>query len=233
MRICRRICVWLFVSNCLFFSLLSHCIATTDQQQAVNPAKQKYLPQLEDRQWSFLLYRGNTVKQWLYQLAEFQYTSVGEVLYSAELAYALNKNNLVIKFLHPVLNQIQFAANVAERYSYDDPRRDPVTEFDLYVMARRVNRLWQKYLNTTMAAGTGLSYTSSVPYVEQNHGAAHSSTRFLAFLTFEFTVALPSYPYLQLVGRIHHRSGVYGIFYPFRENPGSNNIGVGIRYYFR
>lgn len=183
------------------------------------------------RQWSFLFYGGVTATQSLHDLIRFNFDSAGEEVYSAELAYALSQENAVSKFFHPLLDQIQFAVNVAERY--DDEASYPVTEFDAYLMVRRTNRLWARYLYTTMAVGEGVSYATSVPYVEQGGITGISSTRFLDFMTFEITFALPSYPYFQVVTRIHHRSGCYGLFYPKDQGPGSNNIGVGFRYYFK
>ncbi|NNK49546.1 MAG: hypothetical protein HKP01_11805 [Gemmatimonadetes bacterium] len=44
------------------------------------------------------------------------------------------------------------------------------------------------------------------------------------------TLALPSLPYLQLVGRIHHRSGAFGLFGDAQES-GSNTVGLGIRWH--
>jgi len=39
---------------------------------------------------------------------------------------------------------------------------------------------------------------------------------------------VPSLPYVQVVGRIHHRSGVFGLFGDARES-GSNTVGLGLR----
>jgi hypothetical protein len=44
----------------------------------------------------------------------------------------------------------------------------------------------------------------------------------------EATFAVPSYPYVQLVGRIHHRSGAFGLFGDAQES-GSNTVGLGFR----
>jgi hypothetical protein len=45
----------------------------------------------------------------------------------------------------------------------------------------------------------------------------------------EATFALPKYPQWQLAYRIHHRSGIYGVF---DTDSGSNTIGLGLRYFF-
>ena len=46
----------------------------------------------------------------------------------------------------------------------------------------------------------------------------------------ELTIASPRYPRLQLVMRIHHRSGAFGLYHA--GNTGSNDLALGIRYLF-
>src|SRR5262245_23564687 len=50
------------------------------------------------------------------------------------------------------------------------------------------------------------------------------------YLLLEATFALPTHPYLQLVVRIHHRSGAHGLYHA--GNTGSNVIGLRIRYLY-
>lgn len=209
----------------LLFGFYSTVFADSLWHTFITPAKK------QPGQWSVMLYRGTTAKDTLGEVLRLNYSGAGETVYSGEFAYALNPQNPVMNFFSFLLDQIQFAGNFAIRHDYADSENQVVPEVDGYLMLRRVNRLWQKYLYTTMAFGGGLSYAFRVPYVEDGI-TGNSSTRLLAFLTFEFTVALPQYPQLQLVGRIHHRSGAFGTFYPFKEKPGSNNVGIGIRYYF-
>jgi len=211
----------------LIFSILLSgiCLAAT-------PTK-KELRQ-EDRQWSVMFYHGNTATQSLAKLLRFQYTTAGEELYSGELAYALAASNPMTRFFNFFfINRIQLAGNVAERHDYKGPDIGDkwVTEFDLYIMGRITRFPWSHYLVTTLAAGEGISYDTHRIYVE-NGITANSSPRFLNFLTLEITLALPEYPYLELVGRLHHRSGCWGLYYPYNQHPGSNNVGIGIRYYF-
>lgn len=47
---------------------------------------------------------------------------------------------------------------------------------------------------------------------------------------FETTAALPMFPYLEAVARIHHRSGVFGLY--GAGNSGSTAIGIGERVRF-
>ena len=84
---------------------------------------------------------------------------------------------------------------------------------------------WDRYLDTSFAAGAGLSYATAVPEIEaQNH--EHTS-QFLGALMFEFAFSLPSVPQWSLVAGIHHRSGAAGLFNDVRS--ASNTWVVGIR----
>jgi hypothetical protein len=101
-------------------------------------------------------------------------------------------------------------------------------EFDFLGYIRWLPFPWDRYLDTSFAAGAGLSYATSVPEIEvQNHG---KSAQFLGALSFEFTFALPSIPQWNLVAGIHHRSGAGGTFSGVRS--ASNGLDIGIRYWF-
>ena len=45
----------------------------------------------------------------------------------------------------------------------------------------------------------------------------------------EATFALPRHPQWQLAYRIHHRSGIFGVY---DTDSGSNTVGLGLRYFF-
>ena len=87
---------------------------------------------------------------------------------------------------------------------------------------------WQKYLVTTIGAGEGLSYDSKVPQAEAQNST--NTQNLLNFLMFEIAFALPSHPNFEVIGRIHHRSGVYGLYTD--GNSGSTAVGVAVRYHF-
>jgi len=101
-------------------------------------------------------------------------------------------------------------------------------EFDFLGYFRWLPFPWDRYLDTSFAAGAGLSYATSVPEVEvENQG---DSAQFLGALSFEFTFALPSIPQWNLVAGIHHRSGAGGTFSGVRS--ASNGLDIGIRFWF-
>ncbi len=206
----------------IFFFVSTCCLAAQQNKQQ------------DDRQWSVLFYHGNTAEESINKVLQFEFTNAHEDLYSAELAYALAKTNPITRWLNYIfINRFQLAANIAARHEHRAPDNKWVGEGDIYFMVRRIHFPWDNYLRTSLAFGEGLSYASNEIYVENNDTAGGSSPRFLDFLTFEFTIALPQYPYLELVGRIHHRSGAWGTFHSFKDHPGSNNVGIGIRYYFK
>lgn len=184
---------------------------------------------LETRPWSIMLYAGNTTKTELGQIIKGQYSSAHETLYSAELAYTLSKENIIRRIFSPLVSTVQLAGNVAYRIEHrSDAPKNP--EGDLYIVFRWTNFPWNNYVTTTLAAAEGISYVAHVPYEETHGVTSDDSRRLLNFLMFEATFAMPSHPEWQLLARIHHRSTAYGVF--GNTNGGSNNIGLGIRYYF-
>lgn len=200
--------------------------AARSATQSPPPPKSSQYP--EDRPWSGMLFVGTTALEQLGTLIRGEYTSAGETLYSAELAYTLHQDNLLRKFLRPMVGAIQVASSI----TYRDEHRNTtgIAEGDVYLVLRWIDWPWDKYITMTFAAAEGISYTSRVPYVEVQDPNATGSSRLLNYLMFEVTFALPAHPEWQLVGRIHHRSTAYGIF--GNTNGGSNTVGLGLRYYF-
>jgi hypothetical protein len=94
----------------------------------------------------------------------------------------------------------------------------------------RWNRvIWDKYVDTSFAAGLGLSWASEIPPVEvENHG---SSEQLLAYILAEMTLSPPKYPQWAGVLRIHHRSSAYGAFADDIQGA-SNSLGIGLKYRF-
>ena len=100
-------------------------------------------------------------------------------------------------------------------------------EYNALVIAR-----WWFSLNNqkdySAAIGGGLSYADEIPEIEALH---HEKTsRLLGYLLFEFTFPLPATQSWQGSVRIHHRSGIYGLFNDVHG--ASNSLGVGVRYQF-
>lgn len=90
---------------------------------------------------------------------------------------------------------------------------------------------WDRHIDTSFAAGAGLSYAFERPDIEENSvGKNHSSPKLLGYLMLEFAFALPDHPQWSFVTRVHHRSGANGLFDGRLD--ASNGIGLGIKYTF-
>lgn len=104
-------------------------------------------------------------------------------------------------------------------------------EFNIVSVFRWKTFPWDKYVDTSFAAGAGLSYALETPEVEEaSVGKDHSSPKFLGYLMFEFSFSLPDEPQWCFVARVHHRSGAGGLFDGRLD--ASNAIGFGIKYIF-
>ena len=101
-------------------------------------------------------------------------------------------------------------------------------EFNALAVSRWLPFPWDEYIDTGLAMGAGLSYATQTPEIEkENH---RDTSQFLAYLMFEAAFSLPEVPQWSVVGRIHHRSGAFGLFNGVRG--ASNAWGAGIRYNF-
>ncbi|ALP51943.1 hypothetical protein Tel_01650 [Candidatus Tenderia electrophaga] len=103
-------------------------------------------------------------------------------------------------------------------------------ELNALVIYRWQRFPWHRVLRTTLALGDGLSYASEVPPLEAASHTNEGATRLLNYILVEMTAAPPQVTDWSLVVRVHHRSGVYGLFDDVEG--GSNVIGVGIKFHF-
>ena len=117
----------------------------------------------------------------------------------------------------------------------DDPpsAKQDHTEFNALFALRWLRFPWDHIVDTSLAVGEGISYATSVPAVERyRHGELFvnedNTSKLLNYMMIEAAFGLPSFPRWNLVFRIHHRSGVYGLFNGVYG--GSNTIGMGLRY---
>jgi hypothetical protein len=95
------------------------------------------------------------------------------------------------------------------------------------VMARWRRFPWSEHVDTSVAFGLGLSYSTDLPEVEVAlEGESH---RTLIYWTLEFTAGPPTAAWAVSL-RLHHRSVAWGLL---GEDGGMNAIGIGVRYRFR
>jgi hypothetical protein len=99
-------------------------------------------------------------------------------------------------------------------------------EFNILPVIRWKRFPWNEFLTTTVAIGDGLSYATEVPSLEQSSLTNERAARLLNYFLFEMTVAPPDEHRWSIVTRVHHRSGVFGMFNDVHG--GSNVIAVGV-----
>ncbi len=89
---------------------------------------------------------------------------------------------------------------------------------------------WNQTVRTSFALGDGLSWASEVPALELSSHTNEGATQLLNYLLLEWTFGLPSAPDWDLALRIHHRSGIFGLF--DGVDGGSNVLALGLKYRF-
>jgi len=100
-------------------------------------------------------------------------------------------------------------------------------EFASSINVRWITFPWNRHLDTSVAIGGGLSVTSEVPVLEKRDPDNRRAATLLHYLLIEAAVGLPSSSW-SLVARVHHRSGIFGLF----SHSGSNVLALGLRYRF-
>lgn len=85
---------------------------------------------------------------------------------------------------------------------------------------------WDKYIDTSLATGYGLSFATERPQAEIDLDG--KSEQLLLYFHYEAEFALPNSPWA-LALRLHHRSPAYGMF---GHNGWSNFLTAGVRYSF-
>lgn len=175
--------------------------------------------------WAVMYYYGVTGHDALGSILIGDFHRWPEHIQSLELSHTLSEQNFLRRLVSPLVGVVQLAGNVTLRTGSNE---NTIYEFDPYLAFRWANLPWNHYVNTSFAIGEGVSYTTSVPAIEKRYSS--NTKRLLNYLMLEATIAHPDYPRLQLVARLHHRSGAFGLY--GAGNSGSNDIGLGIRFLF-
>lgn len=176
-----------------------------------------------DFPWGVLFYHGSLVETNLGDVYKFNYKTSSPI-YAIEVSHELSPNNLVRKYFQPFISTL----SVAGEAGYIDDPAGSIYEINPYLLFRWEHFPWDRFIVNTYGIGWGMSYDSRVSTWEQHD--SNNTKRLLDFLAFETTFALPKYPEWQLVLRLHHRSGAFGLY--GADNAGSNFLGMGIRYNF-
>lgn len=216
---------WFYIALCINLGLLpSLSLATSGSKPGQNtfPNNQYLYDRFPN---AVLYYYGITVSDALVRIFEGDFNRWPEHVQSIEYTRTLPFCNVVRQFFYPIAGVVQLNANLTYRVGSNE---NNIYEFDPYMSWRWANFFWNKWVNTSLAIGEGISYASSIPWLEKKTNV--NTKRLLNYLMLEATLAPPIYPKLQLVIRIHHRSGAYGLYRA--GNTGSNAVGLGLRYLF-
>lgn len=89
---------------------------------------------------------------------------------------------------------------------------------------------WNHVIRTTVAASLGLHYVSRLPLSENKADPTEARGHLLHYFSPEITFALPDKPEHELVMRLHHRSGVFGLMHGVHG--GADAFVMGYRYRF-
>lgn len=100
-------------------------------------------------------------------------------------------------------------------------------EFNALLTARWEAFFWDKYLDTSFAAGVGPSYATEVPEIEVQRSG--ESERLQAYMLVELEFELPSHPNIAVITRIHHRSNAFG---SVADDGVSNALAFGFKFRF-
>lgn len=93
------------------------------------------------------------------------------------------------------------------------------------IVLRWLNPPWSKSVGGSVAFGNGLSYASRVPESEITRLPLNS--KLLYYLLFDLSVSLPRQESWELLFRVHHRSGIFGLF--GGVSGGSDFLCLGLR----
>ncbi len=204
-----------------FYCLQSFAATTAKNGHSNDLAARDYV-------WNVSAFYGRMTDTILNRVLRFKDIQLGQAkLYSLEGAYQLAPDNLLRRFLQPALSTIFVGVNG----TYEDDPNGAIYELNPFLMLRWQHFPLDKYIVTTFGFGDGVSFASGIPAREtRDIQKAENARKFLNLLLFEVTAALPSHPDWQIIYRIHHRSGVFGLYSP--GITGSTAIQVGIRHQF-
>jgi hypothetical protein len=179
--------------------------------------------------WYGMAYFGRMTDNRFHEVLRFHHLESGDAdLYSGEIGYRLHDDNLLVEFADPVLSSINLGVN----FTYQDDPSGAIYQVNPFIMLRWSDFPWNSVIRTTFAVAEGLSYSTHAPATERDSTDPDSQhKRLLNYVAVEVTFSLPKRKDWELVYRLHHRSGVFGLF--DADNSGSTALGVGIRHYFK
>jgi len=181
---------------------------------------------LESTPWSMTMFQGWTNNNSLNRTLRFLWSHSGEYIYSLDVAYTIPPTTGFGRFFDRLLAaRVQVGGTLNTRRQ---PSGSWIPEVSAYAALRWRRLPWNHIVATSFAVGEGLSMVNQVPDVEIETAYVGGTSRLLNYVMLEMTLAVPSVPLVQLVGRIHHRSGAFGVFGDAVQS-GSNTVALGFR----
>jgi len=107
--------------------------------------------------------------------------------------------------------------------------RESYNEFGATAFVRWHQFPWNDHVRTSFAVGVGPSYTTIYPKLEAQN-LPEDRSKILNQFNLELTLALPEYAETALIGRLQHRSSVFGLINGVHH--ASNFLTVGVRQEF-
>ncbi len=181
---------------------------------------------LDATPWSVMAFKGWSNYHTLGRTVRFIWDYVGEDVYGVDVTYTISPETGFGRFWDRILaTRFQLGGKLNARAQQSGVW---IPELSAYFALRWRRLPWNHIVATSFSIGEGLSYAVRVPDSEIITTEVGGTSRLMNYLMLEMTLAVPSLPYVQLVGRIHHRSGMFGVFGDAQES-GSNAVGLGIR----
>ncbi|MCB1828275.1 MAG: hypothetical protein KDH94_07580, partial [Coxiellaceae bacterium] len=174
--------------------------------------------------YAIAMYYTQMTKNTLGQIVTNQFELDPEQLYSIEGSYVFQENTWVYQFFHHIVDRVDANLNFTVHHYYNKNS----FEWVAFLAFRWTEFPWNDYLRTNLCVGEGISRISRVTRRERLN--SDDVQKFINYLSFEAAFALPSHPFFEVFARMHHRSGVFGLY--GAKNCGSTAIGAGIRWLF-
>jgi hypothetical protein len=89
---------------------------------------------------------------------------------------------------------------------------------------------WDSVVVTSVALSTGVNYATGISEMERDRARDDEGSRWMHFFSPEITLALPSRPEIELLFRLHHRSGVFGLVSDAWGGAQYGTVGLRIRF---
>lgn len=89
---------------------------------------------------------------------------------------------------------------------------------------------WDHLVATSVALSTGMNYATGTSEQERQRNQNETGSRWLHYFSPEITFALPSHPDVELMFRLHHRSGIFGTINGARGGNQYGTVGIRVRF---